>query len=309
MVIANNIMSTRPVPSSKNMPADDDSKASADSSPKRDPDVNWITPESRLSTCSTLAVDVGSEASAGSRSKWDSVVNKIMPASRVSKASAMPVDVGSKASAPCWGNWDPTSGEFFLAAGPQEGYRFPPYLGYADSGPCRVGAVFSSPGDLDTFLGAPKVMPDGYNVCLSDTKTVRDKSLRSIFPSSPTAVRQFSFQKLEHHKVKYLHELEDVIDASVRNKAKQVPRGRRRIYVITELRIAEGLEVSDGESRWKFDGRVIFSYRMQEAIRASDLISSQFRTGGPKYKFERVYPDSKFLREWRQGSVDPGCRW
>ncbi|CAH0030505.1 unnamed protein product [Clonostachys rhizophaga] len=252
MVIANNTMPTRLVPSSSNLSADDVSKASADSKSKRDP-----------------------------------VVKKIMPASRVSSSSTMPVDVVPKASALHWGIWDPTNHwtchirEFFLAAGPQEGYRFPPYLGYADSGPCRVGAIFSSPNDLDTTLVAPKVMPDDCIVFLSRARTFSDRSLTSSSFSSPTAVRKFSFQQLEHHMVSP-NELESMIDASVWNKVKPISWGRRRIYIITGLKIAEGLEVSDGESCWKYDGRVILSYRMHELRPASP--------GG--YDFRRVYPNS-----------------
>ncbi|CAI6064017.1 unnamed protein product [Clonostachys chloroleuca] len=275
-------MPIHPVPSSSNL------SALADSLSTWDPVVNEITPESRVSTCSTLVVDVGSEASAESNTKRDPVVDEIMPASRVSSSSTMPVDVVSKASALRWGGWDPTNHwiyhrkrEFFLAAGPQGGYRFPQYLGYADSGSCRVGAVFSSLNDLDAILVAPKVMPDDCIVFLSGARTFHDRNLTSSPFSSLTAVRKFSFQQLEHHLISPSL-LNSIINKSVWNKVKPDLWGRRRIYIITGLRIAKGLEVSDGESCWKFKGQVIFSYRMHELKPLSET-----------YDFRRVYPRSE----------------
>ncbi|CAI6063586.1 unnamed protein product [Clonostachys chloroleuca] len=231
--------------------------------------------ESPVFSSSTLTGD--SKASAVSSSKWDPVANKIMPASRVSSSTTL-VDVVPKASGVSWSEWDPgnewSSRDYRLAAQPQEGYCFPEYLGHdADCGPYRLGTVFSNPNDLDTILFVPKAVPDGCHVSASGPGKFLEtdrKFLEPLFPRSP-ATRQFRFQKLENHLVSRTPgNMDRMVDHPPVNKILGRILGRRSVYIITGLKIVNGLEVSDGEFYRKFDGPVIFSYRMHKLEERSE---------------------------------------
>ncbi|CAH0056258.1 unnamed protein product [Clonostachys solani] len=217
-------------------------------------------PLSLLSRSSTL-VDVVPKASG---EEWDPVAKKTRSATLPSHSTTL-VDVVPKASGLFPGKWDPFSDwnlgqphEYWLAARPHEGYPFPEYLGHGDSGPYRLGAVFSYPHDMGSIIFAPKAMPDKYAVCTSGPDKSYERS-----SSNSTIIQRFRFQQLEQHWAKEYH-LCSMIDESVWDNVEPRRWGRPRVYVITGLRIVDGLEVWDGKFYRKFDGRVIFSYQMHE---------------------------------------------
>uniref|UniRef100_A0A8H7N8C6 Uncharacterized protein n=1 Tax=Bionectria ochroleuca TaxID=29856 RepID=A0A8H7N8C6_BIOOC len=83
--------------------------------------------------------------------------------------------------------------------------------------------------------------------------------------SPPPATREFRFQRLENRLVSLTPgDLKRMADHPPVKKILDRLLGRRSVYIITGLKIVDGLEVSDGEFYRKFEGRVIFSYQMHK---------------------------------------------
>ncbi|CAG9954731.1 unnamed protein product [Clonostachys rosea f. rosea IK726] len=182
----------------------------------------------------------------------------------------MSVDDVSKASGMCGGAWDPTKHwasrdcSFRLTATPQEGYCFPQYLEHAGSGTYQLGALYSRPYDLDAIICAPAAAPADRSITFSERhgKCSESPCLRSA------TRRKFSVQQIEQHWANMDTEdryLERMVE-SVRRMLTRSSFGRHTtaVYIMTGFRIADGLEVSDGEFYRKFDGRVILSYQMHK---------------------------------------------
>ncbi|KAK8135172.1 hypothetical protein PG984_007184 [Apiospora sp. TS-2023a] len=176
---------------------------------------------------------------------------------------------------------------FWYAAGPLNDYAFPLYRD-DNPGPYRLGAIFSDPGNFDTMLFAPAATPfininyqiNNVNLAIQNERSI---NIVAWIPFvnyekvwSWSLHREYHMQHLR--TLKFYPQRDDMLPIMDLPKIGEMLQQRGHVYIMTGLRIAYGLKLSEGDFQREYNERVVFSYEIMQIsrsrgeIRITDLV-------------------------------------